>query len=239
MNAREKPLAVRWDSDNTGQITIDGELWAAVEWSEKHQRWCIEDAAGKCLHHTCCTVGRETSKEAALILAEQMIRDGRMPDPQTARSNLEKRLQERRDKRASQPAQIRRRQEREARARQYSEALTNEWKARHEDEQLTPLYEVLAEAFDFNDEALWKSNSFAMIRPRLAAYMRHAVAKLEAKIAYEAKRADQQPFAMWADSAARKADRAARKQECERALKILQAKFERARVILRQLEGDA
>jgi hypothetical protein len=53
-NTRQKPIAIEWHGDNIGRIKIDGELWAAVEWSEKHQRWCIEDAAGKCLTHPDC-----------------------------------------------------------------------------------------------------------------------------------------------------------------------------------------
>jgi len=159
--ARQRPLAIRWYNNSIGQITIDGELWAAVEWSEKHQRWCIEDAGGKCLTHREGVHGREASKEAALALAEAMIRDGRMPDPETARQNLEERLKERREKRARQSAQIRRKQEREELARRYSKAAEEEWRAQCEEEQQPPLYEALSEAFDFTDEALWRSNSLS------------------------------------------------------------------------------
>src|SRR5262245_36878162 len=62
--ARQRPLAIRRHNNNIGQITIDAELWAAVERSEKHQRWCIEDAGGECLMHPDCVHGREASKEA-------------------------------------------------------------------------------------------------------------------------------------------------------------------------------
>ncbi len=41
---RQKPIRIAWTADKLiGRLTIDGELWASVEWSEKRQRWCIED----------------------------------------------------------------------------------------------------------------------------------------------------------------------------------------------------
>jgi hypothetical protein len=81
-DARQSPIAIAWILDGRiGRLTIGGELWAAVEWSEKRQQWCIEDAEGRCLTHRGSIHGAEASKEAAVALAESMIRDGRMPDP--------------------------------------------------------------------------------------------------------------------------------------------------------------
>ena len=43
----------------------------------------------------------------------------------------------------------------------------------------TPFYEIFAEAFDLADPSLWKSNSFAVVRPRLLIEVRAAIAHLE------------------------------------------------------------
>lgn len=77
-----------WRKKAAHSLTIDGELWAAVEWSEKRQRWCMEDAEGRCLKHLSCIHGDAPDRDAASAKAEAMIRDGRMPDPETARKNL-------------------------------------------------------------------------------------------------------------------------------------------------------
>jgi hypothetical protein len=42
-----------------------------------------------------------------------------------------------------------------------------------------PLYEALAEAFDFSDPDLWRSNSFASLRPRLVVWMHSVVLDLQ------------------------------------------------------------
>jgi hypothetical protein len=60
---RALPIALDWNSDGTiGRITINGEYWAAVEWSERRQCWCIEDAEGACLAHTSHIQGQARSK---------------------------------------------------------------------------------------------------------------------------------------------------------------------------------
>jgi len=79
-------LAVSWIVDGLiGQVTLDGEHWASVEWSVKRQQWCIEDAEGRCLAHRASIHGAAASRDQAVALAEAMIRDGRTPDPATAR----------------------------------------------------------------------------------------------------------------------------------------------------------
>ena len=32
-------------------LTINGKLWACVEWSPSRRGWCIQDASGRCLAH--------------------------------------------------------------------------------------------------------------------------------------------------------------------------------------------
>ena len=43
---------------------------------------------------------------------------------------------------------------------------------------------MLAEAFDFADPELWKSNSFASLRPRLVLHLKAAIASLEHDLAF-------------------------------------------------------
>jgi hypothetical protein len=52
--------------------------------TKKRQAWCIEDAAGECLRHLSSLQGTAPDKNAAVTLAEAMIRDGRMPSPEEA-----------------------------------------------------------------------------------------------------------------------------------------------------------
>jgi hypothetical protein len=186
---RQGPIAITWAGQGLmGRLTLDGEFWAAVEWSEERQQWCIEDAEGRCLLHRGSIHGAEASREAAAALAEAMIRDGRMPDPKTLREKREKRLRigrERREKLRRKPEEIRKREEKAALLRRWSDAKTIEWKASELEDAAPPLYEVLADAFDFADPELWKSNSFASMRPRLILHVRATIAKLESKIAWE------------------------------------------------------
>jgi hypothetical protein len=135
---RQGPIEVL-DGGNICHVMIDGDLWAAVEWSEKHQTWCIEDSAGECLAHPDCIVGKVESKEAAIAIAKEMIRDGRMPDPETAEKNRRDRLKQRREKRAKQPAQIRRKAERDALRRQCSATSEKAWDAECEEQEQPPL----------------------------------------------------------------------------------------------------
>jgi len=82
------------------QLTVGGELWAAVEWSPKRQTWCIEDSAGHCLAHCDHIHGDHIDQPTALALAKAMIRDGRMPTPEGANQQLQ---QERQDGRRQSP----------------------------------------------------------------------------------------------------------------------------------------
>jgi hypothetical protein len=42
---RKGKLEIFWASDGLGRVSLDGEHWASVEWSEKRQAWCIEDVS--------------------------------------------------------------------------------------------------------------------------------------------------------------------------------------------------
>jgi hypothetical protein len=86
---RELPIKIVWQDDNANRIarlTIGGETWAFVEWSEKRQEWCIEDSQGECLRHAQNLRGTSETALGAIDLAEAMIRDGRMPSPEDARA---------------------------------------------------------------------------------------------------------------------------------------------------------
>lgn len=85
------------ESGRVGQLIVGGEIWGAVEWSEKRGVWCIEDAEGRCLRHASSIHGQAAAKEAAIALAEQLVRDGTIPAPEEA-------LRLRREKRAKRPS---------------------------------------------------------------------------------------------------------------------------------------
>jgi hypothetical protein len=194
-------------ADGIGQVTLDGVRFANVEWSEKKQRWCVEDSEGQCLKHVGSIKGMAASKDEAAALAINMVRDGRMPDPETARAEHRERLRVAREKRLQQPAEIRRRE----RDRRYSDALRDAWRAESEEDEAPPLYETLAEAFDFSDPELWKSNSFTALRPRLALHVRAVIAKLEEDLAWEIGRSPK-PFVFDATKEQRQAAAALRNQ---------------------------
>jgi hypothetical protein len=201
--------------DKVGRLIIDGELWAAVEWSEKRQAWCIEDAEGRCLRHQAHIRGQAAAKDAAIALAEAMIRDGRMPLPQDARKQRQERLERQRNT----PSAKRRREQR----REQQERLSRTWSAKYgaerQEELQQPLYQVIADAFDLTDPDLWKSNAFASLRQRLIVFLKAAIAKMEADEAYAASRA----FRF--------------KYEREEQVRI-QARLARAREILAHLEPE-
>jgi hypothetical protein len=104
-----------------------------------------------------------------------MIRDGRMPTPEEARGAAAERRRIEREKRAKRPSEQKRRTRRKAR----EEALRRAAEARWREQEAQPLYEVLAETFDFADSGLWKSNSFGRLKPRLIVHLEAAVADLE------------------------------------------------------------
>jgi len=168
---RQKQLQIAWNREKLiGRIEIGGELWCAVEWSEKQQLWCIEDAEGRCLSHRASIHAKAAAKDDAVALAFAMIRDGRMPSPEEARQARKGRN----ERRQQQPAQQRRRAAQEASSRAFSARMEAERREKAEQ----PLYEVLSDIFDFAEPALWKSNSFAALRPRLLRHVEAAVAHL-------------------------------------------------------------
>jgi hypothetical protein len=88
---RQRPVEIKWvgaaaGPRTIGRIEIDGEHWGNVEWSYRREVWCIEDIWGGCLQHTDHIRGQEASRDAAVELAKEMIRDGRMPTLQEARA---------------------------------------------------------------------------------------------------------------------------------------------------------
>jgi hypothetical protein len=176
---RGGPIKLKGSGDQlTGQLLIDNVLWSYVEWSEKRQEWCIEDSQGRCLTHAADLRGTADSKHAAIELAEQMIRDGRLPTPLEA---LERRDAER-ERRRQRPSEIRRRQEQQERRERSEELSRARWAADWQERKQPPLYEALAEAFDFSDPDLWRSNSFASLRPRLLIWMQSVVAQFECDV---------------------------------------------------------
>jgi hypothetical protein len=173
---RNGPIKLKWQDRArlVGELFIDDALWARVEWSETRQQWCIEDSQGRCLTHVADLRGTADSKQGAIELAEQMIRDGRLPTPAEV---LERRDAER-ERRRARPSEVRR-QERRTRERElWHECCAAAW----EERKAQPLYEALAEAFDFSDPLLWRSNSFGSLRPRLVIWMQAVVLDLECDV---------------------------------------------------------
>jgi hypothetical protein len=172
---RAQRVKIKWSKDGAaiGRLYVGGEFWGAVEWSEKRQAWCVEDAEGQCLRHAASIHGQESSKVKAVALAGEMIRDGRMPTPQQAVAVRAARLAKERARRA--PERARRAAEREREMQHFSLRCDLEFK----DRQAQPLWEALHEVFDFTDPELWRSNSFAVLRPRLVIHFRAVAATLE------------------------------------------------------------
>jgi hypothetical protein len=75
-------------------LTINGELWACVEWSPSRRAWCIQDAAGECLTHVESIHGQNVDAQTAVALAKRMIVDGTMPTPEDAARQLAERLEQ-------------------------------------------------------------------------------------------------------------------------------------------------
>src|SRR5271167_4198623 len=105
---RQASVAIQWLDEHTAQLAIGDQLWSEVEWSEKRQAWCIQDAEGHCLKHVDHTHATTTDKAEAVALAEAMIRDGRLPTPEEAKMALTERLHRDREKRAKRPSEIER-----------------------------------------------------------------------------------------------------------------------------------
>jgi hypothetical protein len=177
---RQRPINIRWNG-MIGRLYIDDERWGAIEWSNKRQAWCIEDAEGRCLSHHSHVHGEDKDKDGASALAEAMIRDGRMPSPEEARKARSDRLKHDRERRAKQPSEIKRRAARAERERLISATWEAEFKDRYAETD-APLYEVFADFINFDDPHLWKSNSFARLRQRLIVHLRAVIARLEADL---------------------------------------------------------
>jgi polyhydroxyalkanoate synthesis regulator phasin len=218
---RAKPVKITWtdDSARMGRITVGGEYWGAVEWSEKRQCWCIEDSEGRCLAHVLHIHGKASTKDEAVALALDMVRDGRLPSPEAAKAAQEVHRQaraERRTKRKAQPAQQRKIEEKASRDQEYYALMSTQSDAEWKDRKAPALWEAFHEIFDFTDPELWKSNSFAVLRPRLILHLQAIVAKLEYELAAHRRRAVTQPFAMYA-SAEQRRERAKQRRTFEEA----------------------
>jgi hypothetical protein len=81
-------IEVRRLNAETYHLMIGGEMWSEVEWSASRQRWCIQDAAGRCLTHVEHIVGVDKDVQTAIRIAKRMIVDGRMPSPEDAMASL-------------------------------------------------------------------------------------------------------------------------------------------------------
>jgi len=68
-------------------LTINGELWACIEWSPARRSWCIQDASGRCLAHCDAIHGENIDAATAVQLAKTMIRDGRFRPPRRPRGS--------------------------------------------------------------------------------------------------------------------------------------------------------
>jgi hypothetical protein len=203
------------------------------------------DSAGQCLRHVGSIKGQAASKEEAVALAEAMVRDGTMPTPEQAHAEHAEReriagprREEARERRKAQPAEIRKHEEKARREKEWHDASSAEWRAEQADKEAGPLYEALASAFDFSDAELWKSNSFAMLRPRLVLHVRAVVAKLESELAWERRRSPNPFSGFGASKERRKAAADRRKAETSKAIGRIEAKLARAREVLAQLEAE-
>jgi hypothetical protein len=180
---RQRPIKVEWLWEKIGRLSIGGVHWGAVEWSHKRQAWCIEDAEGRCLSHHSHVHGQAASRDAAVTLARELIRDGRMPTPEEAKRRRKERLEEQRKANANRLSRTRRREE----SKKSHDLMSTMFRAQDRDKGEPPFYELFADAFDLEDPDLWKSNAFAMLRPRLIISVEAAVARLKYE-AFEAKR---------------------------------------------------
>lgn len=174
---RTQPVSIKWTNDGAGigRLYIGDEFWGAIEWSEKRRAWCIEDAAGECLTHAASIRGKSVIKSTAVTLARKMIRDGRMPTPEQAKAEHKARQAAQAERRARQPAVIARK------AAQAVERAKDEarWKLESAERAAPPLWAAMSDVFDFSDPELWRSNSFAVLRPRLVVHMKAIVADIE------------------------------------------------------------
>ena len=109
---RDGKIAIAWNGDGLiGRVSVEaciGRMSSGLRSASVSQ--------GQCLKHVGSIRGAAASKDEAIALAEAMVRDGRMPDPETAKAEHKERQRAARAKREQQPAEIRRRE----RDRRYS-----------------------------------------------------------------------------------------------------------------------
>lgn len=183
---REQPVRISWSggSAKIGSLYVGDEFWGAIEWSAKREAWCIEDAEGKCLRHVASIRAETSSRSKAETLAREMIRDGRLPTPERAKAEHNARRVAQAERRARQPAEIARKA---AKAEEMQKSMAR-WDLEYEEGEAKPLWEALHEVFNLADPDLWRSNSFAMLRPRLVLHLRAAIAAMEHERSYLIKR---------------------------------------------------
>lgn len=185
---RQQPVKVRWmEPGKIAHLVINGALWSEVEWSEKRNAWCIQDAEGRCLSHHSHIHAEDKDKAGALELAQAMIRDGRIPCPEDARRARDERLHREREKRAKQPSEIARQQLR-ADEEKWTKAYYEANSAEHNAEGKEPFYELIADVFDLADPELWKRNSFARLRERLILSLNKEIAHIESQLRSDLRR---------------------------------------------------
>jgi hypothetical protein len=230
--SRSSGSAPRKAPARTGASRSTASIGATSSGRIKHEVWCIEDPFGACLRHTDHVHGQEASRDAAVAFATAMIADGRMPTPQAARARWEAEHAARTARRktrqtlSDKPENVRARER--AKAKRDHSALLGRAARDAEacDDEETPLWESIADAFDFSDPNLWRSNSFSSVRPRLVIWMRSVVARLEYDVDDAGKR--YKPYGFPPEPADRPKKRVA----------ALKPKLVRAREILALLEGD-
>lgn len=87
-------------------LSIDGEMWAEIDWSEGRRAWCIQNCCGFCLEHIenmLATIPNDGSippdgithvdqlkPTSAIEKAKRMIRDGTMTSPEDAKAAFKK-----------------------------------------------------------------------------------------------------------------------------------------------------
>jgi hypothetical protein len=174
---RTQRVKIEWTKDGAaiGRLYVGGEFWGAIEWSAKREAWCVEDAEGACLSHVASIRGQTSSRSKAVRLAREMLRDGRLPTPEQAKAEHQAHRAAQAERRARQPAVQARKRTRAEEMAQW----TARWGLGADERRAQPLWEALHEVFDFADPELWRSNSFAVLRPRLVVHLRAVAAKLE------------------------------------------------------------
>ena len=98
-----------------------------------------------------------------------------------------------------------------------------------------PLYETLSEVFDFADPELWKSNSFAALRPRLIIHVEAVVRNWSPNFGGIGT-ATKQPFSISASREQRQRAAEQRRTAEDAAVAEVTAKLDRARTILGLLQ---